>query len=181
MRHLKWAAGPLAVLAVALAGCGASDGKVGTEGAPATSDKTLGALIKDDRAFGTLETVLNNAGLATVLDGAGPYTVFAPADGAFKTSGQDFTGEAMKAPGAALLRSHIVPGTLTRRDIEAAIARDADGKVEMRTMGEGMLTFSRDGDLLTVTAPDGAAASLNGQETVAANGVLQPIDGLLVK
>lgn len=178
MRHLTWAAAPLAALA--LAGCGASD-KAGEAGEPATSTKTLGELVKGDRAFGTLETVLNNAGLAAVLDGAGPYTVFAPADGAFETSGEDFTGEAMKAPGVALLRAHIVPGALTRRDIEAAIARDADGKVEMRTMGEGMLSFSRDGDLLKVTAPDGAVASLTGQETVAGNGVLQPIDGLLAR
>ncbi len=141
----------------------------------------MGELVKGDRAFGTLETVLDNAGLSAVLDGAGPYTVFAPADGAFEASGEDFTGEAMKAPGAALLRAHIVPGALTRRDIEAAIARDSDGKVEMRTMGEGMLSFSRDGDLLKVTAPDGATAALTGQETVASNGVLQPIGGLLAK
>lgn len=178
MRHLKWALAPLAMLA--LAACSASE-TAGEDGAPVTSTKTLGELVKDDRAFGTLETVLNNAGLAAVLDGAGPYTVFAPADGAFEKSGEDFTGEAMKAPGAALVRAHIVPGALTRRDIEAAIARDSDGKVEMRTMGEGLLTFSRDGDLLKVTAPDGATAALTGQETVAGNGVLQPIDGLLAR
>ena len=44
----------------------------------------------------------------------------------------------------------MLPGALTRRDIEAAIARDEDGRVEMRTMAGSLLTFSRDGEAIVV-------------------------------
>lgn len=176
---LKWAALPLAVLT--LAACGERKGEVQADGTVQPSSRTLAEAVKGDGAFDTLEKVVGNAGLGTVLESRGPYTVFAPADGAFEKAGDDFASDTMKAQAVALLRSHIVPGALTRRDIEAAIAADSDGKVEMRTMGDGMLTFSRDGEVLKVTAPDGTTVQLTGVETIASNGVVQPIDGLLVK
>lgn len=176
---LSWAALPLAVLM--LAACGDPKGKVGEDGVVEPTSQTVGEAVKGDDGFDTLEKAVENAGLAAVLDGKGSYTVFAPADRAFETSGADFGSEAMKAEAAALIRLHIVPGALTRRDIEAAIARDSDGKVEMQTMGDSLLTFSRDGDVLKVTAADGTAAQLTGVETIASNGVVQPIDGLLAK
>ena len=51
----------------------------------------------------------------------------------------------------------------------------------MRTMSDGLLTFSKDGDVVVVTAADGATARLTGAETVVSNGVVQPVDGVLVK
>lgn len=176
---LRWAAAPLAV--IALGACGDRSGTVDEDGLVQPSSQTLGDAVKAGRGFDTLEKVVGNAGLEAVLEGAGPYTVFAPANGAFAGADDDFASDAMKAEAAALLKLHIVPGALTRRDIEAAIARDADGRVEMRTMGDSLLTFSRDGDVLRVTTADGATATLTGQETLAANGVVQPVDGLLVK
>lgn len=176
---MTWAALPLAVLT--LAACGDPKGKVGEDGVVQPTSQTLGEVVKGDGAFGTLEKAVDNAGLAAVLDGKGPYTVFAPADGPFEASGADFGSDAMKAEAAALIRLHIVPGALTRRDIEAAIARDSDGKVQMQTMGDGLLTFSRDGEVLKVMAADGTAALLTGVETIASNGVVQPINGLLAK
>ena len=178
MRTLvRWALTPLAVMA--LASCGDGDNKVEPVAAEPTN-QTLAAAVKGDAAFDTLEGVLANAGLTDVLEGKGPYTVFAPADAAFTASGGDFTDEALRAQGAALLRAHIVPGALTRQDIAAALDR-AGGSVEMRTMADGLLTFSRDGEVIIVTAADGAQGRLTGGETVASNGVLQPVDGLLVK
>ena len=49
----------------------------------------------------------------------------------------------------------------------------------LRTMVDGLLRFSKDGDTIVVTAPGGGTARLSGSETVASNGVLQPIDGVL--
>jgi len=51
----------------------------------------------------------------------------------------------------------------------------------VRTMADGLLTFTREGEAIVVTAEDGATARLTGGETVAANGVVQPVDGVLVK
>jgi uncharacterized surface protein with fasciclin (FAS1) repeats len=179
MRHkLRWAVAPL--LAMALAGCGDGAGKADGTGAAEPSNRTLAATLKGDRAFGTLERVLDNAALGDVLEGTGPYTVFAPSDAAFGAAAGDLADESMKAPAAALLRAHIVPGALTRADIEAAIARQGSGQVQMRTMANGLLTFSKEGETVIVAGDNGARARLTGSETLASNGVVQPVDALLV-
>jgi uncharacterized surface protein with fasciclin (FAS1) repeats len=173
---LRWALTPAAVLL--LASCGpsannaAADKSADAKAGP--SNETLAASVKGD-----LGRVIGNAGLETALAGVGPYTVFAPPDAALK-GGIDFTDPTMKAESAAMLRAHIVPGTLTRADVGAAIDR-AGGKAQMRTMAGGVLTFTKDGQAIVATAPDGASAHLTGEERLVKNGVLQPTDGLLVK
>ena len=175
---MRWALAPLCVLA--LAGCGDGAGKADGTGAAAPSNRTLAATLKGDRAFGTLERVLDNAALGDVLEGTGPYTVFAPADAAFTAAAGDLGDEAMKAQAAAMLRAHIVPGALTRADILAAIAGKESGSVEMRTMANSLLTFTREGETLIVAGDNGARARMTGDETLASNGVVQPVDAHLV-
>jgi uncharacterized surface protein with fasciclin (FAS1) repeats len=170
-------------MVLSLAACGGETEKAdgGTGASPAPSSRTLAAAIGDEGDLDTLQAVVANAGLSDVLEGKGPYTVFAPADAALATAGGDLSGAAMKAQSAALLRAHIVPGSLTRADILAAITRGGAGGAQMRTMADGLLTFTRDGEAVIVTAEDGAVARLTGDETVASNGVIQPVDALLVK
>ena len=179
MRNPKsWALAPLMILS--LAACGGEAEKAdGTAAAP--SSATLSGAIGDAGDLGTLEGVVKNAGLSDVLDGKGPYTVFAPADAALGAAGGDLSNPAMKAQSAALLRAHIVPGVLTRADILAAIARNGGKSVQMLNMADGLLTFSKDGEAVVVTAADGASARLTGAESVVSNGVVQPVDGVLVK
>jgi uncharacterized surface protein with fasciclin (FAS1) repeats len=176
----RWAVTPVAILL--LAGCGGRDENAAAtktaEDKAAPSSRTLVAELKGDN--GALARVISNAGLETALDGVGPYTLFAPPEAALKSS-VDFTDPAMKAEGAALLRAHVVPGTLTRADIAAAIDRAGAKGVDMRTMAGGVLTFTRDGEAIVATAPDGASARLTGKESLVKNGVVQPTDGLLVK
>jgi uncharacterized surface protein with fasciclin (FAS1) repeats len=182
-RTMRWALAPLFV--VALAGCGEGAGKAAGKAngttAATPSNRTLTATLKDDRAFGTLDQVLDNAALGDVLAGKGPYTVFAPSDAAFAASAGDLGDEAMKAQAAAVLRAHIVPGALTRADILAAIERSGSRAVEMRTMANGLLTFSKEGDVVIVSGDNGARARLTGEESLASNGVVQPVDALLVR
>lgn len=181
---MHWTLAALAVLA--LAGCGDGAGKAGTaktaDGAPAAvSSRTLAATLRAESGHDALAGALANSGLGAALDGVGPYTLFAPADSALKgQGGPDFSDPAMKAEGAALLRAHILPGALTRADIAAAVDRSAGKGAQMRTMGGELLTFTRDGQDLVATT-DGVSARLTGRESLASNGVLQPIDGLLVK
>ena len=177
---MRWAA---AAAVLGLAACGGGDDKASAPGeATSPSNRTLAASVADNGELGALERVLANAGLNTVLEGTGPYTVFAPNDAAFTAAGgADLGTEAMKAQAAALLRAHIVPGALTRADIEAAMARGGSGTVEMRTMANTLLTFSREGEAIVVAGEGGARGRLAGQETVASNGVVQPVDGVLAR
>ncbi len=171
---MRAAAASLALLAAA---CGAREVEDGPAGA---ASRTLAGALAADRGFDGLAEVADNAGLSDVFEGVGPYTVFAPSDAAF-AAGPDFTAATMRPEGAALVRAHVVPGALTRRDIVAAIARAGGDGVAMRTMADGLITFSREGDGLVATTADGARARLAGREVTTRNGVLQPIDGLLVR
>ena len=180
MRMTKtWALAPLMMLS--LAACGGEADKAGGGTAAAPASGTLSGAISDVGDLDTLEGVVKNAGLFEVLDGKGPYTVFAPANAALGAAGGDLSNPAMKAQSAALLRVHIVPGALTRADILAAIDRNGGKGVQMLNMADGLLTFSKDGEAVVVTAADGATARLTGAETVVTNGVVQPVDGVLVK
>lgn len=172
---------PLAV--VLLAACGGETEKAAetTEQAQPSS-RSLAATLRAEAGFGTLGRLATNAGLAEVLDGVGPYTLFAPADGAFPADAApaDVADQDRRAESAALLRAHLVPGALTRADIGAALDSAADGRVQMRTMANTLLTFSREGSAIVVTSESGARARLTGEEKVASNGVMQPVDSLLV-
>lgn len=153
-----------------------------TAGADGPSARTLAAELRSVDALETLAAVLANSGLEQVLDGVGPYTVFAPVDDAFVGAADfDFRDDAEKAQAAALLRSHMVPGAVTRADVAAALARSGGGKVEMRTLDNGLITFTREGETIVATLEDGGRAVLTGEEVLASNGVVQPIDAVLLK
>lgn len=169
-----------AAAVLTLGACQRVEGEGGPQGpAPEPASATLAEALGDGD-FGRLEEAVETSGLQTVLDGVGPYTVFAPGDAAFDQARADLSDEALRAQAIALLRAHMVPGALTRSDMLAALAQDDDGRVEIRTLADGLLVFSREGDTLQVTGADGRTARLTGEERLVENGVVQPVDGLLV-
>ncbi len=178
--RLRWALTP--VICLALAACGGGEDKA-ADGAPTPSTRTLAATLDEVGDLSTFDRVLDNADLTTVLEGRGPYTVLAPANAAFTagSAGTDFTDASRSAAAAALLRAHILPGALTRADILTAIESGGGDGVQMRTMADSLLTFTLDGSTIVVTTADGAQARLTGTESAASNGVIQPIDALLLK
>ena len=176
-RIAPWAIAPVAALA--LTACTNAGGETGTT---EPANQTLSAALGSDGEFDTLDEVITNAGLEAVLEGVGPYTVIAPVNAAFSggTEAVDFTQAEMRAQGAELVRAHLLPGAVTRDDLIAAIERGGEEGAAMRTMSDGLLTFTRDGEVIIVTAEDGATAHMTGDEFLASNGVIQPVDGLLV-
>lgn len=146
------------------------------------SSQTLAVMISDADGLSTVSGALGSAGLSQVFDGAASYTILAPRDAAFDALGE--AGKALRTAGqrpamVAILRDHIVPGYLTPDDIRKSIDLADDGKVRMRTMGDHILTFSREGKTITVANEDGATAHLAGNPLRASNGVAIPLDGLL--
>jgi len=179
---------PLALALLPVTGC--SGGGNGSDSAAAnvstggaTSNAKLAALVAGDGELERVNRMIGNAGMGDLLDGVGPYTLFAPTNSALEGLGEGradgLAGEEMRPQAAALLRAHMVPGTLTRRDLAAAIETAGGKPVRMRTMADTMLAFTKEGDAIAVASEDGARARLTGQEGIGANGALQPIDGVL--
>ncbi|MEZ5680276.1 MAG: fasciclin domain-containing protein [Erythrobacter sp.] len=143
---------------------------------------TLAAALAAEGDMAKLRDALTQSELAGLLDGPASYTVLAPTDGAFDALGDDgkaiFTEE-QRPMLIALLRDHLVPGHLTPETIAKAIV-DKGGPVTMTTLGEGEVTFSQDDKAITVTMPGGAKAAITGTSIAANNGVVIPLDAVLL-
>lgn len=148
------------------------------------SGQTLAAMVAGADGLSTVSEGLKDAGLVQVFDGTAPYTVLAPRDAAFEKLGEagaDLKQPEQRAALAAILRDHILPGYLTPEDIGKAIDRAAGNSVKMKTMGDHVVSFARDGDVIVATQADGATARFAGDALLAGNGVAIPVDGVLKK
>ena len=116
----------------------------------------------------TLNKLLNDAGLADTLRGAGPFTVFAPSDEAFKAV--PATTLAELATNKELLRSvlsyHVVPGKLTAADVKSG---------NLKTVQGANVALSRAGTFVTVED-----AVVTQADVGATNGVVHIIDKVLM-
>ncbi|MWV27358.1 fasciclin domain-containing protein [Aurantiacibacter rhizosphaerae] len=162
---------------VSLSACN-SDADVAEDGTQEVRSDTLAALLEDADNLSVISGILGNAGLQAIFDGTASYTIFAPTDDAFAELDLPMDGEEAGAARVAIVREHIVPGYLSRADIEAAIGQSG-GSVEMQTMGSNTLTFSNEGENLVVTSSDGSKAIVTGDVISGANGSLFPVDTVL--
>jgi uncharacterized surface protein with fasciclin (FAS1) repeats len=121
--------------------------------------------------FTTLVAAITAAGLVETLNGAGPFTVFAPSDAAFAKlpagTVENLLMPENKTKLAALLSYHVVPGRVASADLAGVTTTPA-------TVQGGTLNVdTREGVKIggaTVTTPDIAAS----------NGVIHVIDTVLM-
>ncbi|WP_375291445.1 fasciclin domain-containing protein [Qipengyuania sp.] len=145
------------------------------------SRQTVASVVAGEQRFGKLAWALADTQLAPVLDGQGDYTLLAFEDAGFAKLGEkadQLSSVAERPLLAAILRAHILPGQVTPDSIRAAIAR-ADGPVEMRTMAGDTVTFSQDGERLTVSNGP-VTARIEPDAVAAVNGAVLPIDSVLM-
>jgi uncharacterized surface protein with fasciclin (FAS1) repeats len=116
----------------------------------------------------TLNRLINDAGLAETLRGAGPYTVFAPTDEAFKAV-PAATLDAMardKERLKAVLSYHVVAGQLMAADVKNGPAKTLQG---------ASVVLSKSGAFVTIE--DAVVTQTDMQAT---NGVVHVIDRVLM-
>ncbi|HWL46888.1 MAG TPA: fasciclin domain-containing protein [Sphingomonadaceae bacterium] len=137
----------------------------------------------DAAAVTTFTTTIRAAGLADTLARPGRYTVFAPTDAAFDKLPAGTVATLLKPENkavlTALLAYHIVPGTLTAKDLRAAIARGA-GKASLATLQGEPVTASVAGDRIILTDAHGGTSQLSGTDRPSASGILHTIDTVLM-
>lgn len=180
MTGRKTALSIAAAIMLSLGGCSADDAAD-----PATaeaSEQSLPDMLDGTGDLATFTSALDETGLDGIFNETAFYTLLAPGDDAFaalETGGATLDEEEQRAAMAAILRGHILPGYLTREDIEAAIEAQDSGSVEIRTMGEQPLTFTREGEAIRVTSGDGSTALLGDADMQGSNGVVLPVDTVL--
>ena len=144
--------------------------------------RTLAASLGDLPDMASLNGAISEAELGSIFDGPGSYTLLAPNDAAFNALGEEgktLMSEEQRPVLIGLLREHILPGHLTPENIAQAL-EDKGGDVTMTTLGGGEVTFSKDGDTISVSNGMGSTAKLATNATAATNGVIIPVDTVLV-
>ena len=136
----------------------------------ATGQKTMLQNLAGNGDFSTLANAAKAAGLDGVLNGATPYTVFAPNNAAFGKipagSVSALTGDRAKT--ADLLNYHVVPGKVSYADLA--------GMTSINTVDGRTLPVTRQAD---GTINVGGAKVL-GQGIDSSNGIIYPVDTVMM-
>ncbi|XP_070093505.1 stabilin-1 isoform X5 [Equus caballus] len=141
---------------------------------PEDPKRTISQILASTEAFSRFETILENCGLPSILDGPGPFTVFAPSNEAVDRLRDGrliylFTAGLSKLQ--ELVRYHIYShGQLT---VEKLISK---GRV--LTMANQVLAVNISEEGRILLGPEGVP--LRRVDVLAANGVIHMLEGILL-
>ena len=115
--------------------------------------KTIIDTATDAGKFTTLLNALKAAALTETLRGAGPYTVFAPTDEAFKHLAPGALNALLKDTKKlkAILTYHVVPGRVAAKDVKAGDIKTLEGTPLMAD-GKGGATVESERGVIRVSA-----------------------------
>src|SRR5712671_3629905 len=130
-------------------------------GSPMYPSKNIIQNAVNSKDHTTLVAAVKAAGLVDTLQGAGPFTVFAPTNAAFaklpKGTVETLLKPDMKDKLTGVLTYHVLPGRFAIKDLWDASTK-AKGKVTMKTVEGEDLTFEFKGQQLTIWDSKGNAA-----------------------
>jgi uncharacterized surface protein with fasciclin (FAS1) repeats len=131
----------------------------------------------------TLVAALKAADLVTTLQGAGPFTIFAPTNAAFNNlpagTVEGLLKPENKAQLSKILTYHVVSGNLDAAAVVAAIKK-GNGKAELTTVSGGKLTAFMDNGKVKLTDESGNAAFVTATDLKGSNGVIHVIDSVVL-
>ncbi|MES2668581.1 MAG: fasciclin domain-containing protein [Patescibacteria group bacterium] len=141
-------------------------------GAMMTADRNIVENASNASNVTTVVAAVSAAGLAETLQGPGPFTVFAPNNGAFEKL-PDGTVETLllpenKAMLADILTYHVVAGRYTAADLR-------DGQT-LTTVQGGTILIGKSGSRITVNG----SAMVETADVISSNGVTFVIDTVLM-
>jgi uncharacterized surface protein with fasciclin (FAS1) repeats len=131
----------------------------------------------------TLVAAVKAAGLVETLQGAGPFTVFAPTNAAFdklpKGTVESLLQPENKATLTKILTYHVVAGKYDAKAI-AGLIKKGGGKAVLNTVSGGTLTATMKGDDLMLTDENGGMAMVTIKNVYQSNGVIHVIDAVVL-
>jgi len=131
----------------------------------------------------TLVAAVKAAGLVETLEGAGPFTVFAPTNAAFDKLPAGTVDTLVKPENKATLTSiltyHVVAGRMTSKDIAAAI-RAGGGTATLTTVQGEPVTATMHGRHIVLTDAKGGKSMVTIANVMQSNGVIHVVDTVLM-
>jgi uncharacterized surface protein with fasciclin (FAS1) repeats len=152
-------------------------------GAPMYPSKNIIQNAVHSKDHTTLVAAVKAAGLVPTLEGAGPFTVFAPTNEAFAKlpagTVKTLLEPANKGQLTAILTYHVIPGKITAADLSKMI--DANGgHYTVNTVQGGALSFSKMNGGIAVTDAKGDTAMVTISDVMQSNGVIHVVNGVLL-
>ena len=139
--------------------------------APAVAMPNIVAAAASKPELSTLVTAIKAAELVTVLQGQGPFTVFAPTNAAFKKLPEGQLEELLKPENrmklAKILKGHVIKGRVKAADVKAGEVKTLDGEEVEIAVQNGKVSYGN----ATVIATDMSAS----------NGIIHEIDTVVVE
>ncbi len=131
----------------------------------------------------TLVAAVKAADLVDVLQGAGPFTVFAPTNDAFAKlpagTVETLLKPENKATLTAVLTYHVVPERMSSGDISKAI-KAGKGKAEFKTVQGETLTAMMSGKEVVLKDSKGNSSKITIMDVNQSNGVIHVIDSVVL-
>jgi len=152
-------------------------------GAPMYPSKNIVENAINSKDHTTLVAAVKAAGLVETLEGAGPFTVFAPTNEAFdklpKGTVETLVKPENKATLTGILTYHVVAGRLDSKELARPIAA-GNGTAELTTVEGGKLWVMMKGKKIVLKDETGAMAMVTIKDVYQSNGVIQEIDRVVM-
>jgi uncharacterized surface protein with fasciclin (FAS1) repeats len=152
-------------------------------GAPMYSNKNIVDNAMNSKDHTTLVAAVKAAGLIEALQGAGPFTVFAPTNEAFALLPEGTVETLLKPENKAMLTGvltyHVVAGKFDSKEI-AKMIKAGNGKTEFKTVSGGKITAMMNGNDLMLMDEKGGGSKVTIRDVYQSNGVIHVIDHVVL-
>ncbi len=131
----------------------------------------------------TLVAAVKAAGLVETLEGAGPFTVFAPTNEAFAKLPAGTVDTLLKPENKATLTKvltyHVVVGRVSASDLKKQI-KAGNGTAELTTVEGGKLWATEEGNRIMLKDEKGGTTWVTIPNVFQSNGVIHVVDAVLM-
>lgn len=152
-------------------------------GAPMFPTKDIVDNAVNSKDHTTLVAAVKAAGLVETLKGAGPFTVFAPTNGAFSQLPAGTVDTLLKAENKPMLTQvltyHVVPGRVDAASLASQI-KAGGGRAVLKTASGGTLTAMMRGSDVVIFDAKGNNAVVTIADVHQSNGVIHVVDKVLL-
>jgi uncharacterized surface protein with fasciclin (FAS1) repeats len=164
---------------VLVAGATFAQKPVEVGGAPMYSTKNIIENAVNSKDHTTLVAAVKAAGLVETLQGAGPFTVFAPTNEAFdklpKGTVETLVKPENKATLTKILTYHVVPGRLDAKELSKLI-KEGNGTATLKTVEGGTLKAMMKGGKIMLMDEKGGTSTVTIKNVYQSNGVIHVVD-----
>ena len=174
----------LALMSLSInANAGGKEKTVMVGGAAMYPSKNIVENAVNSKDHTTLVAAVKAAGLVETLQGAGPFTVFAPTNAAFdmlpKGTVENLVKPENKGTLTTVLTYHVVAGKWSAADLQRMV-KDGKGMATVKTVQGGELTVMEKDGSLWIKDAKGGTAKVSIKDVNQSNGVIHVIDHVLM-